>query len=56
MALAWTNFNNGDTLLVIKDAINAFETAVVVDADAKDIEIAALEARILALEVLVASL
>ena len=56
MALSRSDFNNGDTLISIRTAINNFENAVVVDVNAKDAQIVALQALVVALTVRVTAL
>jgi len=42
MALSWINFNNGDVGLDIRNSLNAFNTATVVDVNANTLDIVAL--------------
>ena len=45
MAIAWTNYLNGDTLLTIRNKINSFSTAVVTAVNNNTTDIAALKTK-----------
>ena len=45
MAIAWTNYLNGDTLLTIRNKINSFSTAVVAAVNTNTTDIAVLKTK-----------